>query len=57
MAQFINRAFNYLMYRICENCDKTALFGREREKEGEGGGERGERGRGRGRKERDRGRE
>ena len=23
----LNRAFNYLMYRICENCDKTALFG------------------------------
>ena len=46
MAQFINRAFNYLMYRICENCDKTALFGvRERkggrEREGEGERERG----------------
>ena len=23
----LNRAFNYLMYRICENCEKTALFG------------------------------
>ena len=23
----LNRAFNYLMYHVCENCDKTALFG------------------------------
>ena len=23
----LNRAFNYLMYRICENCEKTVLFG------------------------------
>ena len=22
----LNRAFNYLMYRICENCEKTVLF-------------------------------
>ena len=22
----LNRAFNYLMYRICENCEKTILF-------------------------------
>ena len=32
----LNRAFNYLMYRICENCDKTALFGYERGREGGG---------------------
>ena len=23
----LNRAFNYLMYRMCENCEKTRLFG------------------------------
>ena len=26
VAQLI-RSFNYLMLRLCENCDKTALFG------------------------------
>ena len=26
VAQLI-RTFNYLMLRLCENCDKTALFG------------------------------